>query len=85
MKKTYRKVCNKIVTRVLTLLGFCSTFVFMACYGPAPTKFDYADMADSVDVALVDEVNDSLGVEEADAVDSSVQDDTQNGSDRAEP
>jgi len=37
MKSRLRKISNRIITRVLTLLGFSSSLAFMACYGPPPT------------------------------------------------
>ena len=35
MKTNFKKFANKLIRRVLTLLGFSSSLAFMACYGPA--------------------------------------------------
>lgn len=39
MKEKLIKLYNKTITKVLTALGFSTTFVFMACYGPPPTDY----------------------------------------------
>lgn len=36
MKKVYNKWFDNILVRMLTLIGFSSTFTFMACYAPPP-------------------------------------------------
>ncbi len=43
MRSRLRKLCNRIITRVLTLLGFSSSLAFMACYGPPPSD-DYIEV-----------------------------------------
>ena len=43
MKETLIKLYNKTITKVLTALGFCTTFVFMACYGAPPTDYNLVD------------------------------------------
>lgn len=35
MESKFKKLANKLIRRVLTLLGFSSTLAFMACYAPA--------------------------------------------------
>ena len=35
MNTSVKKFANKLIRRVLTLLGFSSSLAFMACYGPA--------------------------------------------------
>lgn len=35
MNAKFRELANKVIRRVLTVLGFSSTLAFMACYGPA--------------------------------------------------
>lgn len=35
MNTSIKKFANKLIRRVLTLLGFSSSLAFMACYGPA--------------------------------------------------
>lgn len=41
MKKTFRKWYDKLLSRLLTILGFSSTFAYMACYAPPPEELDY--------------------------------------------
>lgn len=41
MKEKLNGWYRKLLSRLLTLLGFGSTFGFMACYGPAPEDYDY--------------------------------------------
>lgn len=36
MNSRIRQFTNKLAMRLLALLGFSSTFAFMACYGPPP-------------------------------------------------
>lgn len=52
--------CNRLIRRLLTILGFGTSFVFMACYGPAPSHGSYEDdsevfavVGDSVDDEVV--------------------------------
>ncbi len=48
---------NKTILRLLTLLGVGSaTFMFMACYGPAPQS--YRVTPDDIDSLTVDTLND---------------------------
>lgn len=52
MKRGIKKWYNKLLTQLLTLLGFGSTFTFMACYGPPPDELDYLEVnPDSVVVS----------------------------------
>lgn len=44
MKSRFNKWFDKLLVRMLTLLGFSSSFVFMACYAPPPDEFDYLDI-----------------------------------------
>ena len=46
MKERLIKLYNKTATKVLTALGFCTTFVFMACYGAPPTDYNLVDEFD---------------------------------------
>jgi hypothetical protein len=48
MKARLRRICNKLLTSLLTLLGFGCTFAFMACYGPPPQEVKYMDEAEVV-------------------------------------
>ena len=41
MSKIQRKWYETLLTRLLTLLGFSSTFAFMACYAPPTEDYDY--------------------------------------------
>ena len=47
MKERICCIGKKILSKLLVLLGFSTTFVFMACYGPrpnyAPVDFDDTD------------------------------------------
>ena len=38
MSKKLNQFANKLIRRVLTILGFSSTFAFMACYAPAMSE-----------------------------------------------
>ena len=57
MKDKARCIAKKILSKLLVLLGFSTTFVFMACYGPKPNyasvDFDEADSV-AVDSTVVD-------------------------------
>ena len=57
MKEKVSCIAKKIVSKLLVLLGFSTTFVFMACYGPrpnyAPVDFDEVDSV-AVDSTAVD-------------------------------
>ncbi len=60
MKKMYKKITSFL----LKLLGFSSTFVLAACYGPAPTGYREDQMVvDGDSVAVVD-----LAEEDADSM-----------------
>lgn len=48
-KEKRRQFGNKLLARLLTILGFSSTFAFMACYGPPPEDLEYVDVAEEVD------------------------------------
>jgi len=39
-----RKWYEKLLARLLTLLGFSSTFAFMACYAPPTEEYDYLEV-----------------------------------------
>jgi len=45
-----RRLFNKMVPKLLTLLGFSSTLAFMACYGPAPAHYNEVEFADTTEV-----------------------------------
>ena len=49
MKEKKRTFTNKLLTGLLTLLGFSSTFAFMACYGPPPQDLKYLDEVEASD------------------------------------
>lgn len=63
MKDKLNRIGKIILSKLLVLLGFSTTFVFMACYGPRPNyaavDFDETDSTE-VDTTMVD----SLQVEE---------------------
>lgn len=64
MKKRIRRLYNKLLTMLLTLLGFGSTFAFMACYGPPPQNVNYIDTPADIDSVVTDNVSqDSLALE----------------------
>jgi hypothetical protein len=65
MKEKMNRLGQKILSKLLVLLGFSCTFMFMACYGPRPQEFD-ADMAEEYadSIAEVPEVSDSTIVNE---------------------
>ena len=57
MKDKLRCIAKNILSKLLVLLGFSTTFVFMACYGPRPNyasvNFDEVDSV-AVDSTVVD-------------------------------
>lgn len=61
MKKKVNCWYNRFLTVALTVLGFGSTLMFMACYAPPPSELRYMDadeaiqMADSVNVDAVED------------------------------
>ena len=58
MKERICCIGKKTLSKLLVLLGFSTTFVFMACYGPrpnyAPVDFDDTDSISEVDSVSVD-------------------------------
>ena len=58
MKERICCIGKKILSKLLVLLGFSTTFVFMACYGPrpnyTPVDFDDTDSISEVDSVSVD-------------------------------
>lgn len=48
MGKIRRKWLDKLLSRLLTLLGFSSTFAFMACYAPPMEDLDYLEVNPSL-------------------------------------
>jgi hypothetical protein len=40
-KNPSRSLSRRFAAKLLTLLGFSSSFVFMACYGPPPTDYRF--------------------------------------------
>ena len=66
MKEKLNCIGKKILSKLLVLLGFSTTFVFMACYGPAPKGYQAVDFDE--DSTLVDSLEtDSIVVEADDA------------------
>lgn len=55
MKEKLNCIGKKILSKMLVLLGFSTTFVFMACYGPAPQGYQAVEFDD--DAAMVDTVD----------------------------
>ena len=57
MKEKLNSIGRKVLSKLLVVLGFSTTFVFMACYGPAPkyapVDFEPLDSTE-VDSALAD-------------------------------
>ena len=57
MKKKWKLTENRVVMQLLTWLGIGSTsFIFMACYGPAPRQYEVVDEEDSTVVMVGDSV-----------------------------
>ena len=44
MEEKTKRIYKVILRKALVLLGFGTTFVFMACYGPAPTHGGMVDV-----------------------------------------
>lgn len=62
MKEKLNCIGKKILSKLLVLLGFSTTFVFMACYGPAPKGYQAVDFDE--DSTVVDSLDiDSIVVE----------------------
>ena len=47
MKERFYKWLDKLLVKMLTILGFSSTFAFMACYAPPPEDLDYINLSNS--------------------------------------
>ena len=58
MEKTIRHWYNRLLTVGLTVLGFGSTLMFMACYAPPPAELRYIDNEEVVDTLSLDEAAD---------------------------
>lgn len=54
MKKKLNQLGQKVLSKLLVLLGFSCTFVFMACYGPRPQAYEAVEADDLVDTTMVD-------------------------------
>lgn len=61
MKKKLNRIGQKILSKLLVLLGFSCTFLFMACYGPRPKGYEPQDAEEFTDSIM--EVPDSTVVE----------------------
>ena len=59
MTRKLNQILRWVSTKGLIWLGFGATpFIFMACYGPAPTKYHETDFAEEVvDSNVVDSVD----------------------------
>ena len=59
MKRKLNQIVRWVSTKGLIWLGFSATpFIFMACYGPVPTKYHETDFAEEVvDSNAVDSVD----------------------------
>lgn len=44
MNSIIKKCFDKLLVRLLTLIGFSSSFTFMACYAPPPEDLDYLEI-----------------------------------------
>ena len=51
MKRLLEALYGRLLPKVLTLLGFSSTFAFMACYGPAPSGYHLEVFPSNVDLS----------------------------------
>lgn len=73
MKEKLNRIGQKILSKLLVLLGFSCTFMFMACYGPRPKGYEPDAAEEYVDsIAEVPEVADStMQVEAPAATDAS--------------
>ena len=58
MEKRIRHWYNRLLTLVLTVLGFGSSLMLMACYAPPPTELRYDDPDEIVDTVPLETTND---------------------------
>lgn len=78
MEEKIKRIYKVILRKALVLLGFGTTFVFMACYGPAPTHGGMVDvpeefMVEGDSCLSNDEAglqNDTANVDETDTSDT---------------
>lgn len=78
MEGKTKRIYKVILRKALVLLGFGTTFVFMACYGPAPTHGGMVDvpeefMVEGDSCLSNDEAglqNDTANVDETDTSDT---------------
>ena len=61
MKEKLNRIGQKILSKLLVLLGFSCTFLFMACYVPRPKGYEPQDAEEFTDSIM--EVPDSTVVE----------------------
>lgn len=54
MEKKIRHWYDRLLTVALTVLGFGSTLMFMACYAPPPAEVRYMDDEEVVDTLPID-------------------------------
>ena len=53
MNTKIRRFYKALWPKLLLLLGFGTTFTFMACYGPTPTQYQHEDVDD---FAIIDTI-----------------------------
>ena len=78
MEGKIKRIYKVILRKALVLLGFGTTFVFMACYGPAPTHGGMVDVPEEFlvegDSCLSNDEaglqNDTANVDETDTSDT---------------
>ncbi|MBQ3631420.1 MAG: hypothetical protein II949_09305 [Prevotella sp.] len=58
MEKRIRHWYNRLLTVVLTVLGFGSSLMFMACYAPPPTELRYMEDEEVVDTVPLETSSD---------------------------
>lgn len=55
MREKTRSIAARVASKALVVMGFCTTFVFMACYGTRPQAYsaeEYeSEVVDSLTVA----------------------------------
>ena len=62
MEKRIRHWYNRLLTVVLTVLGFGSSLMFMACYAPPPTELRYIEDEEVVDTVPLETSSDDVTV-----------------------
>ena len=56
MKKNFNRVRNSLMTKALTILGFCSPLALLACYGAPTTDYPPEEYVEESELTAVRDI-----------------------------